>query len=138
MKKLILIAALIMLVAIAYGQNLKRGNVIGFHVFTLTLGPGVTMEQYLDFFNTKWIPAYEKNFQGVKVYFVRGIKSDCINCNGMMLVWNTKADMEKYWKPSGGATELTNTTLAKLDPLHAELLKLGRISDDKFTDWEIQ
>ena len=118
MKKLLLIAALIFVIGITYGQNLKKGNTLGLHVFTITLNSGVTMDQYFDFCKTKWIPAYEKNFQGVKVHVLKGIKGECLNCDGMMLVWKTKEDMERYWKPDGSATELTNAANAKLKPLY--------------------
>jgi len=138
MKKLIFITTLILVVVTTYGQNLKKGNTLGLHVFTITLNSGVTMDQYLDFCKTKWIPAYEKNFSGVKIYILKGVKGECLNCDGMMLAWKTKADMERYWKPDGGATELTNAANAKLKPLYDELLKLIKMTDAKYTDWQIQ
>ena len=42
----------------------------------------------------------------------------------MILVWKTKEDLERYWKPGGGATDLCNALYTKLEPLHAELLWL--------------
>lgn len=138
MKKLILIATLIIMAVATYGQSLKKGNTLGFHLSTLTLNPNVTMDQYLDFCKTKLIPAYERNFSGVKVYLVKGIKGECLNCNGMILAWKTKAEMEKYWKEDGSATEIGKAANAKLKPLFDELGKLAKSTDNKYTDWEVQ
>ena len=49
MKKIIVVAALILFTGITFGQKLKKGNVIGTHVVTIELNPGVTMDQFLDF-----------------------------------------------------------------------------------------
>jgi hypothetical protein len=138
MKKLFLIAALIMMAGTIYGQTLKKGNTLGLHVFTITLNSGVTMDQYLDFCKTKWIPVYEKNFRGVKVYVLKGIKGECLNCDGMILAWKTKADMERYYKPDGSATEIGNAANAKINPIYDELLKMVKMTDAKYTDWEVQ
>jgi hypothetical protein len=137
MKKLFVIAALFLLTGAVYGQNLKKGNTLGQHVFTLTLNPDVTMDQYLNFCKTKFIPEYEKNFPGLKMYIVKGIKGECLNCDGMILVWKTKADLEKYWSKEG-ATELTKAANAKMKPLFDELGKLAKSTGDKYTDWEVQ
>ena len=69
------------------------------------------MDQYLNFFKTKYIPAYEKYFAGVKVYIIKGLKGECINCNGYILAWKNKTDMEKYWNQDGSATGLGKTAV---------------------------
>jgi hypothetical protein len=138
MKKLILIVTIILMAGTTYGQTLKKGTIISLHVFTLTLSPGVTMDQYLDFCKTKYIPAFEKNFPGGSMYVIRGIKGECLNCNGTMTYWKTKTDMEKYYNKDGSATEITKATNAKLKPITDEFGKLGKITDRKYTSWEIQ
>jgi hypothetical protein len=40
-----------------------------FTLFTINLKEGVTMEDYLKFFTSKAIPAYDKAFPGMKTYF---------------------------------------------------------------------
>jgi hypothetical protein len=138
MKKLILIAALIILAGSTYAQVLKKGNTLSLHVFTIILNPGVTTEQYLQFCKNKYIPAWEENFQGLKVYMVKGIKGECTNCDGIILAWKTKADMTKYYNPDGSGTELTKAANAKMKSLIDELGKLVKMTNDKYTSWEIQ
>jgi len=138
MKKLIFIAVLIILAGTVYGQNLKKGNILGLHVYTITLNPGVTVDQYLDFFKTKYLPAFEKNFPGGTIYMIKGVKGECLNCDGYIMAWKTKAIMEKYYNQDGSATEITKAANAKLKPLSDEMSKLMKMSGNKYTSWEIQ
>lgn len=41
-----------------------KGNFIVYNTYVVTLRPGITMGQYLDFLRTKYIPEYDKNFPG--------------------------------------------------------------------------
>ena len=44
----------------------NRKNVV-FDTYVVTLRPGVTMDQYVDFLKTKVVPEYDKNFPGSKM-----------------------------------------------------------------------
>jgi len=136
MKKLILITALIVLAGTIYGQNLKIGNFVGFHVITITLSPNITMDQYLDFFKNKVLPEEERLFE-CKSYVAKGIRGECNNCLSYIVVWESEAGRDKFFLPEGGFNEVGEATYAKMKPVLDELAKLGELTS-KYTDWVIQ
>ena len=109
------------------GQSFEKGNYVGFHVLTINLNQDVTMDQYLDVYKNKVMPAYEENFQS-KCYLVKSSRGECENCNGVIIAWESEADWSKFWNKEGGATDLGQTALDKLQPLIDELKKLGTYS----------
>ncbi len=85
MKKLILIAALIIAANFSFGQKLQKGNLMGLHVMTVHLKPNVRMEQFKTFFISEVIPAYEAQFN-VQGYLIRGIRG--VNKNSFFIICN--------------------------------------------------
>ena len=136
MKKLIFITALIVMAGITHGQTLQKGNFIGFHVYTINLDPDVTMNQYLDVWKNKFIPALEKNFE-VKSYIIKGIRGECENCFGSILIWESEAVRDKFYKKEGGLNEIGQAAMQKMQSAWDEMEKLGKITA-KYTDWVIQ
>jgi hypothetical protein len=136
MKKLILISALTMMSMFTYGQHLQKGNFIGFHVMTINLDPNVTMNQFIDFYKNKLCPAYASNFQA-ECYMVSGIRGESVNSYGVMMIWKSEADRDKYFNKEGGTNENGKAAMDKLKPLMDELAKLGS-STSKYTDWVVK
>lgn len=136
MKKLIFISVLIIMAGVTYGQILQKGSFIGFHVYTINLDPDVTMNQYLDVWKNKVIPAFEENFQA-KFYIVNGIRGECENCIGAMMIWESEAVRNKFFDEEGELTEVGQAARDKCQPAFDELAKLGE-STYKYTDWVIQ
>ena len=136
MKKLILISVVILLSGLTYGQKLQKGNFVGFHVMTINLDPNVTMNQYIDFYKNKLIPAYAANFQA-ECYLVKGIRGESVNSFGMMIVWKSEAERDKFFNKEGGTNETGKAAAEKLKPLMDELAKLGS-GTSKYTDWIVQ
>jgi hypothetical protein len=137
MKRLILIAAIILMAGITYGQNIQKGALIGTHVITTTLNQGVTMDKYLEFVTTKLIPEMEKNFPGWKVYLLKGIRGENNNNFGLLYVIKSSQDRDKYYNADESYTELGKSSVAKLQPVMDELGKLGTLTT-KYTDWIVQ
>ncbi len=50
MKKLILLAALVLVACTIFGQTLQKGNLVGVHVLDVIIQPDVTYNQWKDFF----------------------------------------------------------------------------------------
>ena len=48
----------------------QNGGILVFDSFIVTLRPGVTMDQYLDFLKTKYVSEYDKNFPGSSLKIV--------------------------------------------------------------------
>lgn len=134
MKKLILTAALILMVGITYGQSLQKGNLVGTHVISITLQQGVTMEKFIEFYQSKVMPEYEKNFPGMKPYLVKSIRGENKDSFGGFMVFKSEADRDKYFNPEGGYTEVGSAAYSKLKPVLDELSKLGTMTSI-YNDW---
>ena len=103
---------------------------------SVNLDPDVTMNQFLEVWKNKVLPAYEKNFQA-KCYVVKGIRGECENCFGGMIIWESEAVRDKYWKEDNTFTEMGQAAMDKCQPALDELAKLGEFTS-KYTDWVIQ
>ncbi len=136
MKKLILILTVILLSGFAFGQKLQKGNFIGFHVMTINPDPNVTMNQYIDFYKNKLIPAFAANFQA-ECYLVKGIRGESVDSFGVMMVWKNEAERDKFFNKEGGTNDVGKAAMDKLKPVMDELAKLGT-STTKYTDWIVQ
>lgn len=136
MKKLILITALILMAGMTYGQTLQKGNMIGTHILTVTLAPGVTMDKYMEYANTKFKPEFEKNFTNWQVYFLKGVRGE--NANGTLMIYVIKSqkDRDKYYNADGTLNEVGNQANAKLKSVMDEGNKLGTATS-KYTDWVV-
>jgi hypothetical protein len=137
MKKLVFIAVMILLSGFTFGQSLQKGTLIGTHVITVTLNPGITMDKYMEFVNTKLLPELEKNMPGWKVYLLKGIRGENNDGFGLLYVIKSAQDRDKYYNADGSDNELMKSVNEKLKPLTDELGKLGTFTS-KYTDWVIQ
>jgi len=137
MKKLAFITVIMLLSGFAFGQNIQKGNLIGTHVMTVTLQPGVTMEKLMDFYKTNVIPEMEKNYSNMKAYQVKGVRGEKMNSFGMILVFKSAQDRDKYYNADGSYSELGESANAKLKPVSDELQKLGSVTSE-YTDWIVQ
>ena len=137
MKKLILIAAVILMAGITYGQSLQKGTLIGTHVMTVTLMPGVSMEKYMEVLKTKLIPEMEKNMPTWNVYLLKGIRGENNNSFGLLYIIKSAQDRDKYYNADGSDSELGKSLNVKLKPVLDELGKLGTLTT-KYTDWLVQ
>jgi hypothetical protein len=76
MRKTVFAAGLLLLAGVAHAQPLRKGNLVGVHHMSVKLQPKVTMEQFVDFYNKKAVPEYEKAWPGWKVYPVRRVRGE--------------------------------------------------------------
>jgi hypothetical protein len=135
MKKLIVALSLILLTSVAFGQELKKGTLIGVHTWSVKLAPGVTMEQFINFTNAKFIPAQKKNLPGWNFYSVKWIRGEKSDQFGVIVTVPEK-ERDKYYNPDGSDTELGKDVRKKLQPIMDEAAKLGTMTD-KYIDWLI-
>ena len=138
MKKLILITAALFLVAgTTFGQTFQKGNLVGHHVMTINLDPDATMNQFKDFILNKFIPEFEKNFPGMKMYLAKGIRGENENSYASISLFESVEIRNKYYNEDGSPTELGNSAMEKLQPIIEEGSKLGTFTST-YTDWVIQ
>jgi hypothetical protein len=128
----------LLIAGITFGQNLQKGALLGLHTSTIVLNPDVTMNQYLSFLQDKYIPEFEKDLPGLKIYILKGKRGECTDCISMLMFFQTEALRDKYFKPEGEVNETGKAALDKLKRLFEEDSKMARSSKDVYTDWIIQ
>jgi hypothetical protein len=136
MKNVMLIFALVLVAALAFGQSLQKGNLVGLHVATINLNPDVTMNQYKDFFVNSVIPEYEKNY-GAKAYLAKGIRGENANSFAFIFVFESEKMRDKYFNADGSSNDVGKAVNEKMQPTMDKLNKLGT-STSKYTDWVLQ
>jgi len=130
--------AFILFALMLSGQILQKGNLVSFHIFTPTLNPDVTFNQWKDFAINTYVPAYNKEFTGeIMFYCASGERGKFKNYLSFILVFKSVEVRDKYWPTKDDSSELYKAKLANLKPLLDEWKKLGTYSTE-FTDWVIQ
>ena len=124
MKKLIIAAAFILLAGVAFGQTLQMGNLVGLHVMTINLDPDVTMNQYMDFYENKYIPEFEKILPGVKLYIAKSVRGENENSFGLVFIFDSEENRDKYFNEDGTNSEFGNSAFEKLQPITEELKRM--------------
>ncbi len=123
-----------------FAQNLNKGGVIAFSTYTVTLKPGVTMDQFLDVYMNKYIPELEKNYPGTKEYVLKGDRGEKKNQIAFITYFESVAVRNKFYPVEDDTTmtEAVKTAQMKMKPANDEMDKL--ISDSKrvYTDWVIK
>ena len=143
MKRLFFLAVLIIGAAAFKGGNLiaqegfMAGNVLGIHVMEYELAPGVTDEEVATFLKNKWIPAYEKHFQGVRAVPLRGDRGESKGRVGSVFVFETVALRDKYAPEKDTPSELALVAMEKMKPVEEELSRLVTSWSTTYTDWEV-
>ena len=136
MKSVMVIGILVTMWSYAFGQALEKGNLVGTHVITIELNPGVTMQQFQDFHLNTLIPEYEKYYVGWKMYLAKGIRGENKNRYGWILVAESEETRNKLYKDNGALTEYGKVINDKMKPVLKEVEKFGKLTRT-YTDWLI-
>lgn len=136
MKKLIIALAIILCAGVAFGQHLEEGVVIALHRMEVTLNPGVSIDQYLGFWETKIGPEAEKAFPEITTHILKGIGVDNTHEYAGLYLYESMDALRKYWNEDGTPTEKGAAAMAKLQPLLEELSKLGTYTQTP-SDWVV-
>lgn len=96
MKKLILVSVIILITEFSFGQTLQKNNLLGLHIITINLKPNVTMDDFKNFFVSKVIPEYEKQFQN-RGYLVKCVRGENKNSFGVVWVFKNEEERNKYF-----------------------------------------
>jgi len=119
-----------------FGQTLKKGNLVGTHVITIELNPGVTMKDFQEFHINKLIPEYEKYYIGWQMYMAKGIRGENKNKYGWILVADSEETRDRLYKDNGSLTEYGKVINEKMKPVLKEVEKFGKLTRT-YTDWLI-
>jgi len=139
MKKLIFISTLILFTGISFGQVLPKGTRIGIHVMAIELQPGVTMEQFIQFYSDKVLVEWNKIMSpDIHRYLVKGLRGEFADRYCMIAVIKSEEAFAKYYNSDLSQTELNKSIREKIKPFEDELKKLGTYKQEHFTQWEVQ
>ena len=136
MKKLILTAAILFIAGTIFGQTLQKGNLVGIHVITIELKPGVTMGDFQRFHVNKLIPEYEKNYPGWQLFLAKGVRGENNNKYGWVIIVESEVVRDKYYNDDGSITEFGQAAAEKMKPVLAEAEEFGKLKRT-YTDWII-
>ena len=126
MKKLLVATAIFLFAGLVYGQTLEKGGVLAFHRYEITLAPGVTMDQYLDFMTNKLMPEMLKAFQSTQPYkILKGIGVNNQHEYAFAFYWESLEVFRSYWNEDGTPTEKGAEAMGKLQPLIEEMNALA-------------
>lgn len=136
MKKFIIIVALATIAKISFAQQLQKGNLIGVHVMSITLKPGVIMDQFKKYYVSEVIPAYENAYSGVKGFLLEARRGENKDKLGILWVFNTESDRDKYFAGEDftEAGKVANSKTAEIDKKTETLATVSTT----FTDWILQ
>lgn len=128
MKKLILAAAFILLTGLAFGQSLEKGGVMGIHEWTLKLNPDVTMNQVLEFWESKALPIMKKAIPEHTPFLLKGTGANNKYEYAGLYYYNSLEDLRKYWKVDGSPTEKGAAAMELIRPILEEISELGEFT----------
>ncbi len=123
-----------------FGQTVHKGNLLGLHTSTPDLKQGVTMEEYIRFFTSKVIPAYDKAFPGMKTYLIKSVRGQDSASMGELYMFNSEADRNKYFNNDGTTTKLFDAAISKVSAINKETEKYvtSPNTPDKYNDWVVE
>ena len=105
MRKLLVITALLLFAGVVFGQSFQKGGVVAIHEWSLKLNPDVTMNQFLELWNSEAIPAMIKAVPEQTPFLLKGIGKDNKYDYAGLYYYNSLEDLRKYWKEDGTPTE---------------------------------
>lgn len=119
-----------------HGQAIRKEAFISIHTLTVTLNPGVTMEEFTEFYLKKIIPDYEKNIPEVKFFLLKAMRGE--NTGKLSVLWIAESEKvrDKYHN-ADGRTELAKVARQNMQPIQDQLNKLATITET-YTDWVVQ
>jgi hypothetical protein len=140
MKKVLFSFAFALFAIFSFGQTVHKGSLLGLHTSTPNLKEGVTMEDYAKFFTSKAIPAYEKAFPGIKMYLIKSLRGQDSSSIGVIYMFNSEADRNKYFNNDGTMTQLGTAASAKLSDIGKEFgnYETSSMAPDKYNDWLVE
>jgi hypothetical protein len=107
-----------------------------FDTFIVTLRPGVTMDQYLDFLKTRYVSEYNKNFPGSKLTIGSPDSWRKKNQYSFFYTFESNKEYNKYYTNGLERSDICKAAWQKMESVNQEVNKY--ISDSKRveTEWE--
>jgi len=137
MKKLSLVAALLLSACFTFGQGLEKGNLIGVHHYTLTPKEGYTLKQVVKFYVEEYCPAYSKAFPGIDVYFSKVNRGEFQGQFGIIYLCESQTVRDKYWPEKNAPSDAAEAGYKKMQPVWDKLGEIVTLSSGDHTDFVV-
>lgn len=119
-------------------QPLQKGNVVGLHVATIQLKPGVSQDQFADYYKKNIIPEFEKVYPDTKLYLIKGLRGENERRLGLIYYFTSDDIRNKYFNPDGTPTSDGLVLEEKMKPSYDALATVRESASTKYTDWVIE
>ena len=119
-------------------QPLQKGNVVGLHVATIKLKPGISEDQFSAYYREKIIPEFEKVYPDTKLYLIKGLRGENANRLGLIYFFTSDDVRNQYFNPDGTATEKGLSLEEKMKSTYDQLAEVRESATTKYTDWVIE
>lgn len=131
-----LFLAIVLSTGTSYSQTLNKGSIVSIHEWNLTLHPGVTMEQFLDYWTNTLLPEVDKLFPEMKSLVLKGIAGESKGKFAGLYYYDSLETMRSYWNEDGSPTEESAPKMEAFGPLFEGIGKFGEFKWE-VSDWEI-
>lgn len=136
MKNIFILCAFVLISATTFGQSVPKGALMGIHNVSIKLNGSATEAQYLALFNSKWIPTASKAY-GCEIHVLNHVRGNSENKIGLLFIYKNAAARDKFYQADGTFNEVGKAAYAQVQPVDAELSKLGTTSGS-YIDWAVQ
>jgi hypothetical protein len=106
------------------------GGSFGLHELSVSLEPGVTMDQFMDFLLTRYIPTVAGHFTGLQLLVLEPRGAEGENRIAWINYFQSEGARDNYWPEPDIPSETAQQALQRVQPVLFELLELGDWSDD--------
>ena len=138
MKKYIFPVFALFMALNAAGQTLESNRVFTLHVIKVQLNPGITTEEFSDFMNREFLPAWEKHYQGIEAILVRAIRGRNESEFGWINYYDSVEELQKFYPEAGKKSDLAREAEEKMKPMEEKLARYGKMRYAGYTTWLVQ
>ncbi|MGK7389451.1 MAG: hypothetical protein ACNS60_03845 [Candidatus Cyclobacteriaceae bacterium M2_1C_046] len=118
-------------------QKMPADGFVRIQKIDVTLEPGKSMEEFINFYNSTVLKAYKKNIPEVDFYIVKAIRGKDKGQLGILWYSNDQKIWYKYHMEDGSYTDVGKKAREGLQPAFEELAKIATIKSSS-TDWIIK
>lgn len=124
--------------AAASAPAVAKGNVIGLHVASMKLKPGISREQFMEYYKNTVLGEYAKRWPEVKSFLIKGIRGEKKNSFGVMYVFESEAVRNKFFNEDGSPTADGQAVFQGMQPTFDRLEQEFGTATTVYTDWVVQ
>jgi hypothetical protein len=132
--RLLLTAAFLILGIAANGQKVKPRSLMCIHEIEITLEDNMTFEQFEKLYQEEYIPAIEKNFQGVEVRLMKGERGQRTGKYIEVAFFDSLEHRNKWFPEGGKSTDEAKKAFDNMQEIQDRMMKM---INSTYTDYVV-